>query len=102
MNYKLEINPEAMKEWKKLDATIREQFKKRLGKRMIEPHVPSARLHGTDMGDVYKIKLRDSSAWRKNTTASSARPFGQVRLPSPSSVGFEQEYDTNQVALETG
>ncbi len=48
-----------MKEWKKLDATIREQFKKQLEKRMMEPHVPSARLHGTDMRNVYKIKLRD-------------------------------------------
>jgi mRNA interferase RelE/StbE len=59
MIYELEFNSEAMKEWKKLDATIREQFKKQLEKRMMEPHVPSARLHGTDMANVYKIKLRD-------------------------------------------
>ena len=59
MIYELEFNSEAMKEWKKLDATIREQFKKQLEKRMMEPHVPSARLHGTDMSNVYKIKLRD-------------------------------------------
>lgn len=59
MTYELEFNSEAMKEWKKLDATIREQFKKQLEKRMMEPHVPSARLHGADMSNVYKIKLRD-------------------------------------------
>lgn len=59
MTYELEFNSEAIKEWKKLDATIREQFKKQLEKRMLEPHVPSARLHGTDMNNVYKIKLRD-------------------------------------------
>ena len=59
MIYELEFNAEAMKEWKKLDATIRQQFKKQLEKRILEPHVPSARLHGTDMHNVYKIKLRD-------------------------------------------
>jgi mRNA interferase RelE/StbE len=59
MTYELEFNSEAMKEWKKLDATVCEQFKKQLKKRIIEPHVPSARLHGTDMSNVYKIKLRD-------------------------------------------
>lgn len=59
MIYELEFNSDALKEWKKLDSTIREQFKKQLGKCMMEPHVPSARLHGTDMSNVYKIKLRD-------------------------------------------
>ncbi|CAN7545902.1 type II toxin-antitoxin system RelE/ParE family toxin [Pseudoduganella sp. LjRoot289] len=59
MSYKLEFNEDALKEWKKLDGSIREQFKKLLTRRLIAPHVPSARLHGADMQHIYKIKLRD-------------------------------------------
>jgi mRNA interferase RelE/StbE len=59
MIYKLEFNENALKEWKKLDATIRTQFKKQLEKRLLNPHVPSARLSGEDMKNAYKIKLRD-------------------------------------------
>jgi mRNA interferase RelE/StbE len=59
MIYKLEFNENALKEWKKLDATIRTQFKKQLEKRLLAPHVPSARLSGADMKNAYKIKLRD-------------------------------------------
>ncbi|MQR00682.1 addiction module toxin RelE [Glaciimonas sp. GS1] len=36
------------------------QFKKQLEKRLETPRVPSARLHGRDMKDAYKIKLRDA------------------------------------------
>ena len=60
MSYELHFTKSALKEWGALDATIKEQFKKQLIKRLQEPHVPSARLHGSGMGNVYKIKLRDS------------------------------------------
>ena len=60
MTYRLEFDEHALKEWQKLDNTIRTQFKKQLERRLIEPHVPSARLHGADMQNTYKIKLRDS------------------------------------------
>jgi mRNA interferase RelE/StbE len=59
MSYRLEFNEHALKEWRKLDNSIRAQFKKQLERRLIEPHVPSARLHGADMQNTYKIKLRD-------------------------------------------
>lgn len=49
MNYRLEFNELALKEWRKLDNTVRTQFKKQLEHRLAEPHVPSARLHGADM-----------------------------------------------------
>ena len=49
----------ALKEWRKLDGSIQAQFKKQLTKRLLEPHVPSARLHG-DLQNTYKIKLRDA------------------------------------------
>jgi len=55
-SYSLEFLPSALKEWRKLGPSIREQFKKKLAERLEEPLVPSARL--TAMPDCYKIKLR--------------------------------------------
>jgi len=57
--YDLEFDVDALKEWHKLDGSIRSQFKKQLAKRLLEPHVPSARLRG-DLQNTYKIKLRDA------------------------------------------
>lgn len=57
MSYELEFKATALKEWYKLDHNIKEQFKKRLGERLENPHIPSARLSG--LTDCYKIKLRD-------------------------------------------
>ena len=54
--YRLEFLPSATKEWNKLGAPIREQFKKKLAERLIMPRVPAARLSG--LADCYKIKLR--------------------------------------------
>ena len=56
--YQLEFHELALKEWKKLDGTVKLQFQKVLSKRMQEPHVPSARLRG-ELQNTYKIKLRD-------------------------------------------
>ncbi len=56
MRYSLVFKAEAKKEWDKLDPSIREQFKKKLIKRMESPRVESARLSGIQ--DCYKIKLR--------------------------------------------
>lgn len=50
---------DALREWRKLDGSIQAQFKKQLAKRLLEPHVPSARLRG-DLQNTYKIKLRDA------------------------------------------
>ena len=59
LTYELEFNVDALKEWHKLDGSIRAQFKKQLAKRLQAPHVPSAKLHG-DLQNTYKIKLRDA------------------------------------------
>jgi mRNA interferase RelE/StbE len=56
MSYELEFHPEALKEWLKLDKTIRDQFKKKLRERLLNPHVPASKLTGQH--DRYKIKLR--------------------------------------------
>jgi mRNA interferase RelE/StbE len=57
-NYSLEFHELALKEWKKLDGSIKAQLYKALAKRLQLPHVPSARLRG-DLQNTYKIKLRD-------------------------------------------
>jgi mRNA interferase RelE/StbE len=56
MTYKLDFYEEALKEWKKLDATVREQFKTKLAERLENPRLASAKLRGSK--DRYKIKLR--------------------------------------------
>lgn len=56
MSYKLLFREDALKEWQKLDSTIKSQFKKKLAQRIEVPRVESARLNG--MADCYKIKLR--------------------------------------------
>ena len=56
--YELEFHELALKEWKKLDGSIKAQFVKTLAKRIQGPHVPPAKLRG-DLQNTYKIKLRD-------------------------------------------
>ncbi|WJH40515.1 type II toxin-antitoxin system RelE/ParE family toxin [Aliirhizobium terrae] len=56
MSYRLEFLPSARKEWDKLGATLREQFRKKLAERLLNPRVPPDALRG--MADHYKIKLR--------------------------------------------
>lgn len=58
MIYKLKFLPTALKEWKKLDNSIRTQFRKNLKERLEAPHVPSGKLSGFE--NHYKIKLRVS------------------------------------------
>jgi len=56
MSYKLAFHADALIEWRKLDAPVSEQFKKKLAERIQRPRVPSAKLAGHK--DRYKIKLR--------------------------------------------
>jgi len=56
-SFNLEFHTLALKEWQKLDNSIKEQFKKQLQKRLVNPRVSSAKLHG-DLDNFYKIKLR--------------------------------------------
>jgi mRNA interferase RelE/StbE len=56
MSYELLFHPDALDEWSKLDKAVREQFKKKLAERLLNPHVSSARLSGQNSR--YKIKLR--------------------------------------------
>jgi mRNA interferase RelE/StbE len=58
MIYSLEFKESALKEWRKLDAGIRDQFKKKLAERLERPRVESARLSG--MPDCFKIKLKNA------------------------------------------
>lgn len=58
MIYELGFLDPALKEWRKLDSSTREQFKKKLAERLVTPRVPSAKLSGSH--NRYKIKLRSS------------------------------------------
>ena len=57
MSYSLKFKEDALKEWRKLDEHLREQFKKKLKERLHHPRVPASRLSGQK--DRYKIKLRN-------------------------------------------
>ncbi len=61
MNYELKFLPSAWKEWQKLGATVRGQFKRKLAERLANPEVAADRLHGYP--DHYKIKLRSVGYW---------------------------------------
>lgn len=56
MIYELAFHPEALREWVKLDPSVRTQFKKKLAERLLNPRVPAAQLSGRS--NRYKIKLR--------------------------------------------
>lgn len=58
MTYELAFKDSALKEWKKLGHTVKEQFKKKLAERLENPHVPSSALSGAS--NIYKIKLRQA------------------------------------------
>lgn len=56
MRYRLVFLTSAMREWKKLNPDLRQQFKKKLASRLKSPRVERDRLRVTK--DCYKIKLR--------------------------------------------
>ena len=58
MTYKLKFLPSAWKEWNKIGDGIREQFKKKLGERILNPIIPADQLRG--FKNYYKIKIRSA------------------------------------------
>ena len=54
MSYELEFLPSALKEWQKLDNSIKVQFKKKLSERLENPKVAKDKLRG------YKMSIRSS------------------------------------------
>ena len=58
MTYTVKFREDALKEWKRLDKVIQQQFAKKLKKCCDNPHIPSAKLR--EIKDCYKIKLRAS------------------------------------------
>lgn len=55
MGFKLRFHVVALREWQRLDGSVRDTFKKKLAERLADPRVPQSALHG--MKDCYKIKL---------------------------------------------
>jgi len=58
MSYKLAFLPSALKEFKQLDNSVREQFKKKLSELLDDPNIPANRLSGFQ--NHYKVKLKAS------------------------------------------
>lgn len=56
MNYELRFERNALKEWQKLDWSVKDQFLTVLERRLQNPRVQSARLR--EVQDCYKIKLK--------------------------------------------
>lgn len=54
--YELKFGKRALKEWNRLDSSIRAQFERKLREIVRNPHIPSARLHG--FSNAYRLKLR--------------------------------------------
>lgn len=58
MSYFLDFDERALKEWRKLGSTVREQLKKKLAEVLESPRIEANKLRG--MPDCYKIKLKAS------------------------------------------
>jgi len=58
MSYELEFLPSALKEWQKLNNSVKMQFKKKLAERLENPKVAKDKLRGYE--NIYKIKLKDA------------------------------------------
>ncbi|MDA9557736.1 type II toxin-antitoxin system RelE/ParE family toxin [Vibrio sp.] len=58
MIYELEFDERALKEWEKLDNTVKNQFKKKLSKVLNSPKIEANKLR--ELPSCYKIKLRKS------------------------------------------
>lgn len=55
--YRLLFLPSALREWQALDGSVKEPLRKLLKKRLDNPHLPGAALHG-DLKGYYKVKLK--------------------------------------------
>jgi len=58
MSYELEFKKSALKEWKKLGATVQTQLKKKLIEVLGNPRIPANKLSGST--NLYKIKLKQA------------------------------------------
>ncbi len=58
MTWQLEFDQRALKEWRKLGPTVREQLKKKLAECLESPRIEANKLSG--IPDCYKIKLKSS------------------------------------------
>lgn len=60
MSYELGFHPDALEEWGKPDKSVRDQFKKKLDERLLNPRVPASRMSGQK--DRFKIEVSTLAA----------------------------------------
>ncbi len=58
MSYELAFKDSALKEWRKLDESVRKQFIKKLAERLEQPRIEADCLRS--LTDCYKIKLKNA------------------------------------------
>lgn len=58
MSYEIEFTQSALKEFHKLDANTKEQFKNKLKAIAQNPKIPKNKLRGAGTKNLYKIKLK--------------------------------------------
>jgi mRNA interferase RelE/StbE len=58
MSYELRFHPDALDEWGRIDKPVREQPKKKLADRLVDPHVRASQLAGRP--GRYKITFRSA------------------------------------------
>lgn len=56
--YELRFGKHALRQWERLDRSIKLQFARKLEKVMLNPHNPADKLHG--FKDSYRLKLRSA------------------------------------------
>jgi len=57
MSYSLEFKHKALKEWKKLDHSIKLQFHKKLKERLVTPRMPHSKLSGFQNEEIHFLKI---------------------------------------------
>jgi mRNA-degrading endonuclease RelE of RelBE toxin-antitoxin system len=70
MSYELRFKEEALAEWRRLDGSLREQFKKKLIERLAQPRVLSAKLSGHLIGTRSSCAVPDTGCSMRCVTAS--------------------------------
>jgi len=100
MSYELNFHPDALDEWRKLDRSVREQFKKKLAERLEDPRVPASQLAAEKTVSKSSCAMRDSG-WSMRCAISSLWCLS-LRWASGSATRFLKALQTGSSRFEQG